>query len=192
MTQNKPAEEIEKSVSDKLDFLINEISSLKEENKKKDEKIQMLVDTADKNRIAVWDSKNPKKIGHTVKVSTIEGKIITSWRMLKDVVKKEPNGNIIEQQIEEFTFEDGEKTTLNIYDISSTIKKILMDVVSNKKISDDEDDDEDYEDSNGVIIPKERKLKLRFNMELIPDLTLRGFFAERDGKEIIINDTFIN
>jgi hypothetical protein len=165
------------TTNEKFDLLFGEIENLKKAGEEKDEKIKMLTETADKARMAMWDAGKPKKIVPIVKVSTIEGKLVTSWKMLKDIVKKEANGNRIELQIAEYTTEDGEKHPVNIYDVSTTIVKVPMYVIKDSIVD---------EETN------ERELVLKFDMTLIPDSRIRELFVEREGTEITINSRFVN
>ena len=171
---NEKKEEI--SVSEKLDLLLNKVTELETANAEKDKKINMLIETADKARMNQWDSKNPKKILRHFCVSTINGKVVISWKSLKDIVKKDAQGNRTELQVFEYETEDGEKIPLNIYDVPTEILKIKMEQIKESVIDEE---------------TGETEKTLRFNMELIDPLK-REPFIDRDGKEIVINSKFVN
>ena len=165
------------TVNEKIDKLFGEVERLKQESAEKDETIQMLVETVDKARMATWDAGKPKKVIPIIKVSTIEGKIVTGWKMIKDIVKKNSDGTRTELQIEEFITEDGEKHPTNIYDVSTTVVKIPMHLTGDKILDEDS---------------QERELTLKFDMSLIADPNIRALFLEREGKEFTINSKFAN
>lgn len=83
-----------------LNSLIARLESLENDNK-------LLKDVADKGRMEWAESKQSKPIKRTVKLTTIDDKIVVGWKTIKDVVEKNPTTGVWnERQEYEFIFED--------------------------------------------------------------------------------------
>lgn len=87
--------------------LLAKITSLEESNK-------MLLEVADKGRVAHYQSRVAGKKPFTVKLSRHDGKYITGWRVVKDQLVKHPTTGLTvgeEQEIEVLLLDDEGKTT---------------------------------------------------------------------------------
>ena len=94
---------IEKTV---LDDILARLSKAEETTKD-------LMDVADKSRLAHLNEKRDKTGKPKFKLSTFNGKVITAWRTVKDVVEKNiSSGNYYEHQEYEIIMEDGSRHTV--------------------------------------------------------------------------------
>lgn len=91
---------------------------------------------SDKSRTNRFDEGN-KKMGRVVNVRTMDGNIVTSWRMVEDIVKKDTNGEWTEKQTIELTFKDGKTKNYPYARFSADYQKIPCDVVSSTKLEDE-------------------------------------------------------
>lgn len=104
-------------------------------------RIQRLESAADKRKLAHFDDRNKKQFSKQVKVRTYDGKLITGWRTIRDVVEKNSNGVWHEDQVIELQFED--ETSLevpyrvyvvNYKSIPGTVEKEIVDPSGHKEV----------------------------------------------------------
>lgn len=164
-TVSKDKKKGKPSVEEQLALVLEKLESLEAAGKLKDDKIAVLEAVADKGRMYAHESKNRKALVHVVKLTTIEDKIIVSWRSVVDEVYKDGRGEWHEKQIQEFTDEDGKKYTLDMFDLGRKIVKIEADVLARRKVLDDFD--------TGIE-------KYEYDVQT------------RDGRKFTLSETFIN
>lgn len=75
------------------------IAELKKDN-------AILYEAADKTMLSKVLSRDKKSMGMTVMLSTLDGKVITGWRTVMDIVEKNANGVWQEKQVMEIKLED--------------------------------------------------------------------------------------
>jgi hypothetical protein len=145
------------------------VEKMQEEMKEVREQNKMLIEIANESRKDKWNEKNLKnKIVSIVKVSTLDGKIITSWRNVIDEVFKESNGNWTEKQINEYVTEDGEKILLPLLEAVRKIVKVEAEVLSIAE-------DKEIEGNDDTL-----------------ETTYLYKVKTGEGKEVIISNKFIN
>ena len=94
-----------------------------------EEKMAMLEEVADKGRLANYQSKQGINKTKIVKLSTIDNKIITSWKSIKDEVFKINGVWREDQQIEVF-YSDGTSEKITLSDFTRRTVKIKCEVKS--------------------------------------------------------------
>ena len=125
---------IEKSV---LEGLMKQL----EQNKEIQKKLEMLEYAADKGRIARWESNNTGLKEKKVSLHHKEGKIVTSWRVVKDDIIRDPATNVQtgEYQEMEIVFQDGTKEKIVGYGNFSNFmysNEMLVNVLAETRESD--------------------------------------------------------
>lgn len=70
--------------------------------------IERLTAAADKSQLANFDMRNAQEIVRTVLINTWQGKVITSWKMTKDVVVRDTQNRWFEDQRIEIMMEGAE------------------------------------------------------------------------------------
>jgi len=152
------------TVEEKIDALLAEMAELKASDKAKDEKISMLTQIADKGRVENFESKLKKDTGSIVKVSTLNGVVVTSWRSVLDEVYKDSNGIWHEKQVIETTTEDGKTQSMDLVDFFRNVKKVPAKVIlrGKKLVSED------------------------------PEIHTEEFKVSVEGKEYTLEGAFIN
>lgn len=102
--------DIEKDVTEKVR------SEFSKEMQEQKETIALLIDSADEKRLFNAKSRLVGPLTHTLRISTYNDKAIVGWRVVKDVVQKNPqNGTYIEQQSVEIILEDDSKVEFESY-----------------------------------------------------------------------------
>lgn len=145
-----------------LEKMQKEMEEMREQNK-------MLVEIANESRKDKWNEKNLKnKIVSIVKISTIDGKVITSWRNVLDEVFKLPTGLWTENQVNEYVLEDGEKKMIPLVEAVRKIVKVEAEVLSIAE-------DKEIEGNDDTV-----------------ETTYLYKVKTAEGKEIIISNKFIN
>ena len=145
------------------------VEKMQEEMKEVREQNKMLIEIANESRKDKWNEKNLKnKIVSIVKVSTLDGKVITSWRNVIDEVFKLPTGLWTENQVNEYEFEDGEKIMIPLVEAVRKIEKVEAEVLSIAE-------DKEVEGNDDTL-----------------ETTYLYKVKTADGKEIIISNKFIN
>jgi hypothetical protein len=166
--QKKIEETVETPVAEKTSIELL-VEKMQEEMKEVRAQNEMLISIANESRKDKWNEKNLKnKIVSIVKVSTIDGKIITSWRNVIDEVFKEANGVWTEKQINEYVTEDGEKLLLPLLEAVRKIIKVEAEVLSIAE-------DKEVEGNDDTV-----------------ETTYLYKVKTKDGKEVIISNKFIN
>lgn len=99
-----PTEEKMVSVPEsQLASILEDVKKLKEDN-------HMLKETADKSRVASFMAKHKDFTTKKCRVTTYEGRVVTGWKVVKDIVAKRGNA-WMEEQIVEITV-DGLKDAI--------------------------------------------------------------------------------
>jgi hypothetical protein len=111
---------------------------------------------SDNARTAKFDEKTKSKQGSIVSLRTIDDRIITKWKLIEDVVKKDTNGEWVEKQTVELTFTDGKTKSYPYSLFSSNYQKLPCDVVSKKQLF---DETEIKENGNNIFILKTPELE---------------------------------
>lgn len=111
-----------------LDKLLNTV-------KEQDDKIKMLLEIADKGRLAHWQSTHKSGAPKTYYLTTYTDKegnaqIITSWRMLSNNVWKDAEGVWREKQEIEVEYENGKKDTLAYVEFGTKTSKVPAKLLS--------------------------------------------------------------
>lgn len=152
-----------------LEKIQADMDAMKKANEAKDSQIKMLTEIANESRKEKWGEKNLKnKIVSIVKVSTLDGKIIVSWRNIIDEVFKLPSGLWEEKQINEYVTNTGETITMPLVEAVRKIVKVEAEVLS---ITADQEID-----GNDNTVENTYTYKLK----------------TKDDVEVIINNKFIN
>jgi len=99
-------------------------------------RMERLESAASKARLQNFDSKNKEKGGKRVNLRVIDGKVITGWKMTKDLVEKTPTGVWKEDQQIELTFEDGKSETVPYVVFTRRYTYLPMDVKKEVKEED--------------------------------------------------------
>lgn len=139
-------EKVEKvsTKNDEKNLLADLFKRLDEQDKLIKEQGELLKATADKGRLDFFEGKKVKKIKPTYKVSTIGGKIVVGWKMVKDEVFQDPTSNIMRvTQVYEFTLEDGKTESIVGYNNFANMQyasQIVGEEIARK------------EDENGVVL----------------------------------------
>lgn len=130
--KKKEEKPIETITVPKMDFekLVSNVGDLVKDNK-------MLKSVADKGRLARWESQNRDFKEKVAKVSTMDGLIVTGWRMVIDEVGKNPNTGLwFEKQIIELHFENDTKKEYNYSEFTRLNQKITGKVIRDNKFTD--------------------------------------------------------
>lgn len=152
-----------------LEKIQADMEAMKKANEEKDSQIRMLTEIANESRKDKWAEKNLKnKIVPIVKISTLDGKIVTSWRNIIDEVFKDSNNVWTEKQVNEYLTEDGDKIVLPLLEAVRKIVKVEAEVLS---IS----EDKEIEGNNDTV-----------------ETTYLYKVKTAEGKEVIISNKFIN
>ena len=126
-----------KPVEDTITLPKSEFDSVLKKIKDIEEKNDMLESVADKGRVARWQAQHRDFKEKIVKISTIEGKVVTGWRMIKDEVGKNPNTGLwFEKQIIELHFIDNTKKEYDYADFTRLTHKIKGKVIRDNKFTD--------------------------------------------------------
>lgn len=104
-------------------------------------KIERLEKAASKKRLDYVDSKNKDDHGKTISLRMLNGLVVTSWRMTKDLVEQTPSGVWKEDQQIEVTYEDGKKEKMTYVIFSRRYTALLAEVTSETKLNKQEDID---------------------------------------------------
>lgn len=96
---------------------------------KQDAELVLLRKVADKSQLARHTSK--ETIGRAVRVATIEGKLVTSWKLLSNIATYRKGEEKVDQK-GEFTLEDGSKVPYSIEEFRDLIEPVWVDVDLNK------------------------------------------------------------
>lgn len=95
------------------------------------ERLKRVEFAADKSHLAHFDDKNKKEGLKTVKLSTIDGKVVLSWPvMLKNIVEKNSRGVWSEDQTIELTYEDGSTEEMDYVYFGRRKKFIIAEILS--------------------------------------------------------------
>lgn len=122
MPDKKVVPEMVSVPKDELKSILEDVKKLKESN-------AMLLETADKNRVAHFMAKNQDFSTNKCRVTTYEGKIVTSWKSVRDIVGKRANGWMEDQQVE-ITVQDLEKPVIISLVDFGNLKKIEAEIVA--------------------------------------------------------------
>jgi len=115
----------------------SEFDSVLEKIKKMEEGQKMLENVADKGRLARWQSQHRDFKEKVVRVTIVEGKIVTGWKMIKDEVGKNPNTGLwFEKQIIELHFIDDTIKEYDYADFNRMSQKVPGTVVRDNKFTD--------------------------------------------------------
>lgn len=113
-----------------LESIAKELAEIKADNKKKDEKIAFLEEVADKGRVANIKSRFPTKITPIVKLSFLNGKLVTGWKMHVDDVHRDSDGIWHEKQVIKYWVEgDDQPKLMALLDFNRLIEKKEAEVV---------------------------------------------------------------
>lgn len=95
---------------------VNElVNSLIRKNTELENKVAMLINVADKRAINNYFLQNKEKISQTIRLRTFNGKVVISWKVVKDEVMRDPRTLAwTENQIMELVYEDGSKEEVNM------------------------------------------------------------------------------
>lgn len=104
-------------------------------------KVERLEKAASKKRLDYVDSKNKGDHGKTVGLRMLNGLVVTSWRMVKDLVEQTPSGVWKEDQQIEVTYEDDKKEKMTYIIFSRRYSSLLAEVISETKLNKQEDID---------------------------------------------------
>lgn len=165
----KPNGETKTALEITLEKIQSDMAEMKKKDEEKDKTIKMLTEIANESRKEKWNEKNIKnKIISIVKLSTIDGKVIVSWKNIIDEVFKNAQGDWTENQVNNYITSDGETITLSLLDAVRKIIKIEAEVLSIRV--DKEIEGKDYNTETTYIY----KVKTK------------------DGKEFELSSKFIN
>jgi hypothetical protein len=97
---------------------------------------------SDKAHLANFDKKNTKEPGKTVKLASIDGKVVISWPdMINNLVEKTPSGGWFEDQKIHLNYEDGSSEVMEyVYFVrrrKSLIAEIITKTVKNQGSEDE-------------------------------------------------------
>lgn len=117
---------------------------------------------ADKGQLAHFDSKNKGKMGKTVKLRALDGKVVLSWSdMVKNIVERNQlTGAWREEQVINLKFEDGTEQEMNLVDFTRRFTNVFGLVIKESKDMETDDtlftiksdDGRVYEDINTKFI----------------------------------------
>jgi hypothetical protein len=126
ITQTKPEETvvIKKSVLEDLMARLDRVEAV-----------------ADKGQLAHFDSKNKGKMGKTVKLWTIDGKVVISWEnMVKNSVERNPlTGIYREELVIKIKFEDGTEQEMDYVFFVRRAVALVCSVIKESKDMDTDD-----------------------------------------------------
>lgn len=94
---------------------------------------------SDNSRTSKFDEKNKKKSGSVVSCRIMDGRIITKWKLVEDIVRKDTNGEWMEKQTIELTFIDGKTKSYPYALFSANYQKTPCEVVGKKQLFDEEE-----------------------------------------------------
>lgn len=136
-------------VTKALEQILKRMETLEEQNKEKDEKIEMLLEVADNARKENYGKKKgKKKITPIVKLSTIDTRIVVAWKTVMDEVYRDDAGVWHEKQVHDYVTVDAldengeEKTfTFNLVELiqKKKIVKIDAEIVKREVVHKDEE-----------------------------------------------------
>ena len=96
-------------------------------------RIKTLEGVTSKTRMREFEEERKRDKNATyVGVRSIDGKFITSWKSLRDIVEKNPQGEWEEDQVVEIIYEDGTKQEMPLIQFERRWKKNLCKVLSTK------------------------------------------------------------
>jgi len=82
--------------------------------------IQMLKETSDRKRTAMWMHKNKDLTFPEVKLREINGKVILGWRSVKDVINYDTGKRQwVEDQLIEVLYEEGDREEMSLKDFEN-------------------------------------------------------------------------
>jgi len=103
----------------------SDIQKLTEVVEAQSEQIKILTKAADKTQLARHTPKDT--IGRSVKVATIEGKLVESWELLSNIATYRKGEEKVDQR-GEFTLEDGTKVPYKIEEFRDLIDPVSVEV----------------------------------------------------------------
>ena len=108
---------------DQFQDLLRQMEEMKKTN-------SMLMEIADKKALGNYYSRNAKQLPSTIRLRTIDGKVVVGWRSISHAVRKNPlNGVWTEDQRTELIFEDGTKKEMNIVEFEFDKIGLVVDVL---------------------------------------------------------------
>jgi len=106
-------------------------------------KIERLESASDKKSLLRYDLKNKKELGKTVNIYSLDGKVVVSWRLTKNVVEKDWRTMAWREEQEiELTYEDGKKDLVPYVQFSRNYVHIPAKVISETVVNKGEDGEE--------------------------------------------------
>lgn len=125
-----------------------ELDEVKEDQKKEeliaklvtriDSLESMLKETADKNRMARYESKHKDITRKKVRVNVYKGKIVDGWKMIKDDVTYIPQKGWVEDQVIQLHFIDGTVEEIKYIQFKDVIKsQVEGEIVKKTSVSDE-------------------------------------------------------
>lgn len=113
----------------KLDDLLGRLERLEKDNK-------MLVETADKARVARYNDLTAAPVAHTYRVRMFKGQAVVGWRSVLDEMFQDGHGMWHERQQVEIVTENGEKFTLPFLESERLTKVTTNHVATETKTED--------------------------------------------------------
>jgi hypothetical protein len=102
------------------------------------ERLKRVESAADKSHLAHFDEKNKKPFSKTVRLRTIEGKVVLKWDdMVVNLVEKSPNGAWREDQVIRIYFEDDTSAEMDLVIFNRRFVHIKAEIVSETKTGED-------------------------------------------------------
>jgi len=110
----------EEEIKDTLKMLLKEIHSLKKDR-------DILMQSADKKALARYYSRHREDMPPTVRLRTINGKLIVGWKMIEDLGSFQipGTGKWTESQIIEVIYEDGTSEKMQEMEFERKYEKII-------------------------------------------------------------------
>ena len=121
-SEGKSEERVEVNRS-ALEKLISRVDKLESENKK-------LLEISDRGRLAHYESTHQTQSPKIYRLSVIDGKIVTSWKMVTNQVWKDELGKWREKQEIGVILEDGSSMTLPYVEFTNKTEKVEVSLVS--------------------------------------------------------------
>lgn len=102
------------------------------------ERLKRVEFAADKSHLAHFDDKNKKAFSKTVRLRTLDGKVVLKWDdMVVNIVEKTPNGAWREDQIVKLYFEDDTSAEMDLVIFNRRFTHIKAEIVSETKTGDE-------------------------------------------------------
>ena len=123
--------------------------------------VEILTKSADKTQLARHTPKDT--IGRSIRIGTINGKLIEKWELLTNTVRYDKTGGNVDQK-GEFTLEDGSKVpyTMETFRDLIEIKNVDIDLDKCKFNYDDKGNRKEIEINSFIWKGKEKKLSFTF------------------------------